>query len=170
MCGFLNSIFDFLSRFLFSISFSSTLSSVQSLMTDSLQPHGLQHTRLTYPSSSPRACSNWCLLNCWCYPTISSSVVPFSSCFQSFPTSGSFPMSQFFTSAGQSIGISASASVLPVYIQDWSPLGWTGWISLQCSLLHLHSGSCLMSLKVVTLTIKDVFRGKICKRWITQIK
>ena len=94
-------------------------------------PHGLQHARLPCPSPTPEASSNSCPLSQWCHPTISSSVVPFSSCFQSFPASGSFQMSHFFTSGGQSIGVSASASVLPKNIQDWFPLGWTGWISLQ---------------------------------------
>ena len=97
---------------------------------DSLWPHGLQHARLPCPSPSPRFCSNSCLLSRWCHPTILFSVVPFSSCFQSFPSSESFLMGQFFTSGGQSIGVSASASVLPMNIHDWSPLGWTGWISL----------------------------------------
>ena len=101
----------------------------RSVLFDSLQPHGLQHARLPCPSPPPRACSNSFPLSWWCHPTISSSVMPFSSCLQSFPASGSFPMSQFFASGGQSIG--ASASVLPTNIQDWSPLGWTGWISLQ---------------------------------------
>ena len=100
-------------------------------MSDSLRPHGLQHTRLPCPSPSPRAYSHSCPLSRWCHPTISSSVIPFSSCLQSFPASGSFPVSQFFTSGGQSIGISASASVLPMNIQDWFPLGWTGWIFSQ---------------------------------------
>ena len=99
-------------------------------MSDSLQPHGLQSARLPYPSPSPGACSNSCPSNWWCYPTISSSVIPFSSCLQSFPASGSFPMSQFFASGGESIGASASASVLPMNIQDWFPLGLTGWIYL----------------------------------------
>ena len=98
-------------------------------MSDSLQLYGLQHIRLPYPSPTPGACSNSCPLNLWCYPTISSSVVPFS-CLQSFPASGSFQMSQFFPSGGQSIGVSASASVLPMNIQDWFPLGLTGLISL----------------------------------------
>ena len=93
--------------------------------------HGLQYTRLPCPSPTPGACWNSCPLNWWCYPTISSSVIPFSSCLQSFPESGSFPMSQFFVSGNQSIGASASASVLPMNIQDWLPIGWTGWISLQ---------------------------------------
>ena len=109
-------------------------SSVQfsrSVVSDSLRPHGLQHARLPCPSPTPRACSNSCPLSQWCYPTISSSVVPFSSCLQFFPSLGSFPMSQFFTSDGRSIGVSASASVFPINIQDWSPVEWTGWISLQ---------------------------------------
>ena len=92
--------------------------------------HGLQHARPPCPSPTPRAYSNSCPLNPWCHPTISSSVVPFFSCSQSFPASGSFQMSQFFTSGGQSVGVSTSASVLPMNIQDWFPLGWTGWISL----------------------------------------
>ena len=92
---------------------------------------GLQHTRLPCPSPTPRAYSNSCPLSRWCHPTISSSVIPFSSHLQSFPASGSFPMSQLFASCGQSIGASASASVLPVNIQDWFPLRRTGWISLQ---------------------------------------
>ena len=98
---------------------------------DSLWPHGLEHARLTCPLPTPRARSNSCPLTQWCHPAISSSVIPFSSCLQSFPASGSFPMSQFFASGGQSIGASASASVLLVNIQDWVPLGLTGWISLQ---------------------------------------
>ena len=100
-------------------------------MSDYLQPHGLQHARLPCPSPIPRACSNSYPSSQWCYPTISSSVIPFSSCLQSFPASGSFPMSQFFAAGGQSIGVSASASVLPMNTQDWSPLGCTGQISLQ---------------------------------------
>ena len=100
-------------------------------MSDSLRPHGLQHARPPCPSPTPGACSNSCPSNQWCHPAISSSVVPFSSCLQSFPASGSFQMGQFFTSGGQSIGVSISASVLPMNIQDWFPLGWTGWIFLQ---------------------------------------
>ena len=95
------------------------------------QSHGLQHTRLPYSSSTLGACSNPCPLGWWCHPIISSSVVPFSSCPQSLPALGAFPMSQLFTSGGQSIGASASSSVLPMNTHDWSPLGWTGWISLQ---------------------------------------
>ena len=103
----------------------------QWVMSDSLRPHELQHTRLPYPSPTPGVHPNPCPLSRWCHPTISSSVIPFSSCLQSFPESGSFQMSQLSALGGQSIGVSASASVLPVNIQDWSPLGWTGWISLQ---------------------------------------
>ena len=101
-----------------------------SVVSDSLGPHGLQHTRPPCPSPTPRVYSNSCPSSRWCHPTISSSVIPFSSCLQSFPVSGSFPMSQFFASGGQSIGASASASVLPMNIQDWFPFRWTDWISL----------------------------------------
>ena len=97
------------------------------VVSNSLQPHGLQHTRPPCPSPTPGAYSNSCLSSRWCHPTISFSVIPFSSCLPSFPASGSFLMSQFFTSGGQSIGVSASTSVLPMNIQDWFPLGWTGW-------------------------------------------
>ena len=102
-----------------------------SVVFDYLQPHGLQHTRLLCPSPTPGAYSNSCPLSRWCHPTISSSVIPFSSCPQSFPTSGFFPMSQFFALGGQNIGVSTLASVHPVNIQDCFPLEWTGWISLQ---------------------------------------
>ena len=102
----------------------------QSVMSDSLWLHGLQHTWLSCPSPSSGACSNTCPLSWWCHPTISSSVGPLSSHLQSFPASLSFPMSQFFTSGGQTIGASASALVLPMNIQDWFPLGRTSWISL----------------------------------------
>ena len=107
------------------------LSSVQfshSVVSDSLQPYGLQHVRPPCPSPAPRFHSNLCVLSWWCNPTISSSVVPFSSHPQSFPASGSFPMNQFFILGGLSIGISASTSVLPMNIQDWFPLGLTGLI------------------------------------------
>ena len=100
-------------------------------MSDSLPPHGLQHARPPYPSPMPRAYSNSCPSSWRCHPAISSSVVPFSSCCQSFPASGSFQMSQFFTSHGQCIGVSPSASVIPMNVQEWFPLGCTGWISLQ---------------------------------------
>ena len=95
------------------------------------QPHGLQHARLSCPSLTFRPCANPCPSSQWCHPTILSYVIPFSSCLQSFPASGSFPVSEFFTSSDQSIGAPASASVLPVNIQNWFPLGWAGWISLQ---------------------------------------
>ena len=100
-------------------------------MSDSLRPHELQHARPPCPSPTPRVYLNSCPSSRWCHPAISSSVVPFSSCPQSLPASGSFPMSQLFAWGGQRTGISASASVLPMNTQDWSPLGWTGWISLQ---------------------------------------
>ena len=100
-------------------------------VSDSLRPHELQYTRPPCPSPSPGDHSNSCPLSRWCHPAISSSVVPFSSCPQSLPASGSFPMSQLFAWGDQSIGVSALASVLPMNTQDWSPLGWTGWISLQ---------------------------------------
>ena len=103
----------------------------RSAVSNSLQPHELQHTRPPCPSPIPGVHPNTCPSSQWCHPTISSSVVPFSSCPQSFPASGSFPMSQLFPSGGQSIGVSASTSVLPMNTQDSSPLGWTGWISLQ---------------------------------------
>ena len=118
------------------------LSAVQfscSVVSDSLRPHGLQHARLPCPLPIPRAYSNSCISRWWCHPTTSSPVVPLSSCLQSFPALGSFPMSRFFTSGGQSIGVSASASVLPVNIQDWFPLGWTGWTSLQSKGLSKES-------------------------------
>ena len=102
----------------------------RSVLSDSWGPHGLQHARLPCPSPSPGACSNSCPLSQWCHPTISSSVIPFFSCLQSFPASGSFPMSWLFVPTGQNIGVSASASVLPMNIQSWFPLGLTGLISL----------------------------------------
>ena len=103
----------------------------RSVVSDSLRPHESQNARPPCPSPTPRVHSNSCPSSQWCHPAISSSVIPFSSCPQSLPASGSFPMSQLFTSRGQSIRVSASASVLPMNTQDWSPLGWTGWISLQ---------------------------------------
>ena len=112
------------------IQFSSDQIS-HSVVSDSLRPHELQHARPLCPSPTPRVHPNSCASSRWCHPAISSSVVPFYSCPQSLPASGSFPMCQLFAWGGQSIGVSASASVLPMNTQDWSPLGWTGWISLQ---------------------------------------
>ena len=116
---------------MFQVQFSSVTQSCPTL-----RPYGLQHVRLPCPSPAPGVCSNSCPLSWWCHPIILPSVVHFSSCLQSFPASGSFPMSQFFASVlaisyGQSIGVSALASFLPKNTQDWSPLWWTGWISLQ---------------------------------------
>ena len=102
-----------------------------SVVSNSLRPHEPQHARPPCPSPTPRVYPNSCPWSQWCHPAISSSVILFSSCPQSFPASGSFPMSQLFASGGQSIAVSASAPVLPMNIQDWSPLGWTGWISWQ---------------------------------------
>ena len=114
-----------------------------SVMSNSLQTRGPQHARPPCSSSTPGVHPNPCPLSRWCHPTISSSVIPFSSCPQSFPASGSFQMSQLFESGGQNIGVSASASVLPMNTEDWSPLGWAGWISSQSkgfsSLLQHHS-------------------------------
>ena len=110
---------------------SHQLGSVHSVMSDSLQPHGLQQAKPPCPSPTGRVYSNPCPLSQWCPPPISSSVIPFSSCLQSFPALGSFLMSQFFALGRQSVGVSASASVLPINTQDWFPLGWTGWIPLQ---------------------------------------
>ena len=119
---------------LISLSEMPTFCSVQfsrSVVSDSLRPHESQHTRPPCPSPSPRVHSNSHALSRWCHPAISSSVVPFSSCPQSLPTSEFFPMSQLFTWGGQSTGVSALASFLPKKSQGWSPLEWTGWISLQ---------------------------------------
>ena len=111
--------------------FRSSIQFSCSVISNSLWPHELQHARPPCPPPTSGAYLNSCSLSRWCHPTISFSVVPFSSCPQSFPASGSFPMSQLFASGGQSIGVSASVSVLPMNIQDWFPLGWMGWISLQ---------------------------------------
>ena len=132
-------------------------------MSNSLWPHGLQHTRLPCLSPTPRAYYNSCPSSQWCHPSISSSVIPFSSCLQSFPASWSFPMSQPFTSGDQSIGVSASASVLPVNIQDWFPLGLICWISLQSKGLSRvfsnttvlwHSAFCIVQLSHPYMTTR----------------
>ena len=111
------------------VTFSSVRFS-RSVVSDSLRLHGLQHARPPCPPPTPRVYPNSCPLSRWCHPTTSSSVAHFSSHFQSFPASSSFSMSQFFTSGSQNIGVSALTLVLPMNTQDWSPLGWTGWISL----------------------------------------
>ena len=131
-----------------------------SVVSDSLRPHGLQHARLPCPSTTPRAYSNWCASSQWRHPTISSSVGPFSSGLQSFPGSGSFLVSQFFASGDQSIGVSASASVLPMHIKDWFPLGLTGLISLQSKGLSSINSSALSFLYGPNLTsIHDYWKN-----------
>ena len=144
-----------------------------SVKSDSLWPHGLQHTRPPSPSPTPRAYSNSCPLSQWCNPATSSSVIPFVICLQSFPASGSFQMSQLFTSGGQSIGVSASTSVLPMNIQDWFPLGWTVWVSLKsrgCSRVFSNttvqsiSSSVLSFLYSPTLTFIDDYWKK--QNWL----
>ena len=123
--------FSSVNKSCFSLTYWISVQFSHSVVSDSLRLHGLQHTRPPCPSPTPGVYSNSCSLSWWCHPTISSSVVSFSSCPQSSPASGSFQMNQLFTSNGQSIGVSASASVLPMNIQDWFPLRWTGWISLK---------------------------------------
>ena len=123
-------------------------------MSDCLWSHGLQHTRLPCPSPSPGACSNSCLLSQWCHPTSLSSIIPFFFCLQSFPASGSFLMHLPFMSVDQSVGALASASVLPMNIQDWFPLGWTGWISLQSKgLSRVFSKSQFKSINYLALSL-----------------
>ena len=128
--GFYQTRICFFLKFICSVPFSSVQFS-HSVMSNSLRLHESQHARPPCPSPTPGVHPNPCPSSRWCHPAISSSVLLFSSCPQSFPASGSFQMSQLFTSGGQSIGVSASPSVLPMNIQDWFPLGWTGWISLQ---------------------------------------
>ena len=113
------------------MNFTPSVQFGRSVMSNSLRSHEPQHTRPPCPSPTAKVYPNPCPLSHWCHPTISSTVVPFSSHLQSFSASGSFPISQFFLSGGPSIGVSVSASVLPMNIQDWFPLGWTGWISLK---------------------------------------
>ena len=125
-----------------------------SVVSDSLRPHGLQHAGLPCPSLSLRVCSDSCPLSLWCHPTISSSVVPFSSCLQSFPEAGSFPMSRLFSSGGQSIGASVSVPVLPMNIQGWFPLGLTGFISLQSKgLLKVFSSTVFTNINSLVLSL-----------------
>ena len=151
------------------IRFSSKRNSVQfsrSVVSDSLWPHGLQHGRLPCPSPTPGAYSNTSPSSRWCHTTISSSIVPFSSCLPYFPASGSFPRSQFFTSAGQSIGASASASVLPMNIQDCFPLGLTGWVSLQSKgLSRVFSNTTVQKHQFFSNQISLWSNSHICDYW-----
>ena len=158
------------SEYLWGPTFFILFSSVQ---FSHLQPHGLQHTRPPCSLPTPGVYSNSHPLNWWCHPTISSSVIPISSCFQSFPASGSFPVSQFFTSGGQNIGASATASVLPMNIQGWFPLGWTGLRvqgTLKCLLQHHHSKASILwhsAFFLVQLTHPYITTGKTIalSRW-----
>ena len=144
-------------------------------MSDSLQPCELQHVRLPIPLPTPGACSNSYTLSWGCDSTISSSVIPFSSCLQSFSASGSFTVSLFFTSGGQNIGVSASTSVFPMNIKNWSPLGWTGWISLQSKgLSRVFSNTTIQSINSLVLSflcsptltsIRDYWKSIALTRW-----
>ena len=139
----------------------------RSVMSDSLWPHESQRTRPPCPSQTPGIYSNTCPLSWWFHPAISSSVVPFSSCPQSLPASGSFPMSQLFAWGGQSIGVSASASVFPMNTQDWSALGWTGWISLQSKgLSRVFSNTTVQSINSSVLSfLHSPTLTSICDHW-----
>ena len=152
---------------IFALYYSSKLkfsSVAQSCPT--LQPHEPQHARPPCPSPTLGVCPNSCPLSWWCHPAISSSVIPFSSQPQSFPASGSFQMSQLFTSSGQSIGVSASTSVLPMNTQDWSPLGWTGWISLQSKgLLRVFSNTMVQKVKLKLPYLKKYKRQFLSPSW-----
>ena len=149
-------------------------------MSNSLRPHGLLHARPPCPTQTPGAHSSSCPLSQWSHPAISSSVVPFSSCLQSFPVSGSFQMSQFFTSGGQRIGVSASASVLLMNIQDWHPLGWTGWIlAVQGTLKNLlqhHSSEASVLRRSAFFTVQLSYpfmttgKTKALTRWTSLAK
>ena len=139
------------------IQFSSVQFS-HSVMSNSLWPHESQHARPPCPSPTPRVHPNSCPSSRWCHPAISSSVIPFSSSPQSLPASGSFPVNQLFTWGGQSIGVSASASVLPVNTQDWSPLGWTGWIPLQSKgLARVFSNTTVQNIQNIPNHFKNNF-------------
>ena len=131
-------------------------------MSDSLRPHGLQHARPPCPSPTPGVHSDSRPSSQWCHPAISSSGVPFSSCPQSLPASGSFPMSQLFTWGGQSIGVSASTSVIPMNTQDWSPKGWTGWISLQSKGLSRVFSNITVSLPTQWSELPYLFYFTLC--------
>ena len=132
-----------------------------SVVSDSLQPRGMQHVRLPCSSPTAEVYSNSCPLSWWCHPTISSSVIPFSSRPQSFLASGSFSMSQFFASGGQSVGVSASASVLPVNIQDWVLLGLSGWISLQSKGLSKESSPAPQFKSINSLALIFLYKSPI---------
>ena len=146
-----------------------------SVVSDSLWPHEPQHARSLCASPTPGAYPNSCPLSQWCHSTISSSVIPFASCPQSFPASGSFQMSQLFTSGGQSTGVSASTSVLPMNTQDWPPLGWTGWISLQSKgLSRVFSNSKFKSINSLVLS-KSLIQFSVAyilwsQRWRSSIQ
>ena len=143
-------------------SFSSVQFS-RSVMSDTLRPHESQHARPPCPSPTPGVYSNLCPSSQWCHPAISSSVVPFSSCPQSLPESGSFPMSQLFAWGGQSTGVSASASVLPVNTQDWFPLGWTGWISLHSKgLSRVFSNTTVQKHQFFSIPLSSQSNSHIC--------
>ena len=141
----------------------------RSVVSDSLRPHESQHARLHCPSQTPGVYSNSCSSSWWCHLAISSSVISFSSCPQSLPASGSFPMSQLFSSGGQSLGVSASALVLPMNTQDWSS-GWTGWISLQSkglkSLLQHHSSKASIFQHSTLTSINDHWKNHSLTKWI----
>ena len=141
-----------------------------SVMCDSLRHHGLKHTRPSCPSPAPGIYSNSCLLSWWCYSTISSSVVPFSSHLKSFQASGSFQMSQFFASGGQSIGVSASVSVLPMIIQDWFLLGWTAWITLLSIVCIYNSAKTISKMSLLyCVSTKDARNNWILENLLFQL-
>ena len=140
----------------------------RSVMSDSLWPHGLQHDRLPCPSPTPRAYSNSCPSSRWCHPTISSCVIPFSSCPQSFPASGSFPMSWLFPSGGQSIGASASASILPINVQGWFPLGWL--VGSLCSPRESQESSPTPLFKSISSLVLSFFRVQLSHPYMTTEK
>ena len=175
---------SFLKPFGYSILGFSSVQFSHSVMSNSLWPHELQHSGPPCPSSTPGVHPNPCPLNQWCHPTISSSVLPFSSCPQSFPESGSFQMSQLFASGGQSIGVSASTSVLTINTQDRSPLGWTGWMSLQSkglsrvfsnTILQKHQFFDYLSFKFGSLTLwklkkitqRIMLKPNVCNQEVT---
>ena len=162
--GNLGSIIHF--KILISVQFS------HSVVSDSLQTHELQHTRPPCLSPTPGIHPNPCPLSRWCHPAISSSVIPFSSCPQSFPASGSFQMSQLSTSGGQSIGVSASTSVPPMNTQNWSPLGWTGWISLLSKglsfTLTLMQITYKINLETETQRMNHV-AGNLRLKWVSRV-